>query len=83
MVLVESVPCPAPEELRPEYTKPKVLEGEVLRTLTLDRKGEFFQWNMPVDGKKIRILPDFDMKNQDTWTRARNVMRKLAADQES
>ena len=64
-VLVESVPCPAPEELRPEYTKPKVLEGEVLRTLTLDRKGEFFQWNMPVDGKKIRILPDFDMKNQD------------------
>ena len=52
-VLVESVPCPAPEELRPEYTKPKVLEGEVLRTLTLDRKGEFFQWNMPVDGKKI------------------------------
>lgn len=77
--------CPARrrEELRPEYTKPKVLEGEVLRTLTLDRKGEFFQWNMPVDGKKIRILPDFDMKNQDTWTRARNVMRKLAADQES
>ena len=82
-VLVESVPCPAPEELQPEYTKPKVLEGEVLRTLTLDREGEFFQWNMPVDGKKIRILPDFDMKNQDTWTRARNVMRKLAADQES
>ncbi len=33
--------------------------------------------------QKIRILPDFDMKNQDTWTRARNVMRKLAADQES
>lgn len=82
-VLVESVSCPAPEELRPEYTKPMVLEGEVLRTLTLDREGEFFQWNMPVDGKKIRILPDFDMKNQDTWTRARNVMRKLAADQES
>ena len=26
---MESVPCPAPEELRPEYTKPKVLEGEV------------------------------------------------------
>lgn len=41
-VLVESVPCPAPEEPRPEYTKPMVLEGEVLRTLTLDREGEFF-----------------------------------------
>ena len=34
-------------------------------------------------GKEISILPDFDMKNQGTWTCARNVMRKLAADQES
>lgn len=34
-------------------------------------------------GKEIRISPDFDMKNQGTWTRARNVMRKLAADQET
>ena len=40
-VLVESVPCPAPEEVRPEYTKPMVLEDEVLRTLTLDREGIF------------------------------------------
>lgn len=58
-VLVESVPCPAPEELRPEYTKPMVLEGEVLRTLTLDREGEFFQWNMPVDGKRNQNFPGF------------------------
>uniref|UniRef100_UPI003A95BEC9 DUF7021 domain-containing protein n=2 Tax=Dysosmobacter TaxID=2591381 RepID=UPI003A95BEC9 len=37
-VLEEGVPCPALEELWAEYTKPILLEDEVLGTLTLDRE---------------------------------------------
>ena len=35
-VLEEGVPCPALEEIWAEYTKPILLEDEVLGTLTLD-----------------------------------------------
>ena len=63
-VLVESVPCPAPEEPRPEYTKPMVLEGEVLRTLSWIVRGSFFNGTCQWMGKEIRIFPDFDMKNK-------------------
>ena len=37
-VLEEGVPCPALEEIWAEYTKPILLEDEVLGTLTLDRE---------------------------------------------
>ena len=29
--------------------------------------------------QKIRILPDFDMKNQDTWTRARECNEETSS----
>ena len=41
-VLEEGVPCPALEEIWAEYTKPILLEDEVLGTLTLDREMSTF-----------------------------------------
>ena len=51
-VLEEGVPCPALEEIWAEYTKPILLEDEVLGTLTLDREMSIFDGNLQVDGKR-------------------------------
>ena len=82
-VLEEGVPCPALEEIWAEYTKPVVLEDEVLGTLTLNREMSFFDGTCRWMGKEVHILLDVDMENKATWTRVRNVMKKLMADQES
>ena len=42
-VLEEGVSCPALEEIWAEYTKPILLEDEVLGTLTLDREMSIFE----------------------------------------
>ena len=73
-VLEEGVPCPALEDIWAEYTKPVLLEDEVLGTLTLDRE---------LRGKDIRISLDVDIENHASWTRTRNVMKKLLAEQET
>ena len=82
-VLEEIVPCPALEKIWAEYTKPVVLEDEVLGTLTLDREMSFFLGTGRGMEKKVQILLDVDMENKASWTRVRNVMKQLVADQES
>jgi len=82
-VLEEGVPCPALEELWAEYTKPILLEDEVLGTLTLDREMSVFNGTCRWMGKEIHILLDVDTERKASWTRATNVMKKLMADQES
>ena len=82
-VLEEGVPCPALEEIWAEYTKPILLEDEVLGTLTLDREMSTFDGTCQWMGKEVRISLDVDMEKKASWTRVTNVMKKLVADQES
>lgn len=81
-VLEEGVPCPALEELWAEYTKPVVLEDEVLGTLTLDREMSYFNGTCQWMRKDVRFSLDVDVEKQASWTRTRTVMKKLLADQE-
>ena len=81
-VLEEGVSCPALEELWAEYTKPILLEDEVLGTLTLDREMSTFDGTCQWMGKEVRISLDVEIEKKASWTRVTNVMKKLLADQE-
>lgn len=81
-VLEEGVPCPALEEIWAEYTKPVLLEDEVLGTLTLDREMSIFEGTCKWMGEEVRISLDVEMEKKASWTRVTNVMKKLVADQE-
>ena len=82
-VLEEGVPCPALEEIWAEYTKPILLEDEVLGTLTLDREMSIFEGTCKWMGKEVRISLDVEIEKKASWTRVTNVMKKLVADQET
>ena len=82
-VLEESVPCPALEEIWAEYTKPILLEDEVLGTLTLDREMSIFEGTCKWMGKEVRISLDVEIEKKASWTRVTNVMKKLVANQET
>ena len=77
-VLEEGIPCPALEEIWAEYTKPVLLEDEVLGTLTLDREMSYFSGTCQWMGKEVQISLDVEIENQASWTRTRNVMKKAA-----
>ena len=81
-VLEEGVPCPALEEIWAEYTKPILLEDEVLGTLTLDREMSIFEGTCKWMGKEVRISLDVEIEKKASWTRVTNVMKNLLADQE-
>ena len=81
-VLEEGVPCPALEEIWAEYTKPILLEDEVLGTLTLDREMSTFDGTCKWMGKEVRISLDVEIEKKSSWNRVTNVMKKLVADQE-
>ena len=55
----------------------------MLGTLTLDREMSFFLGTCRWMEKQVQILLDVDMENKASWTRVRNVMKQLVADQES
>ena len=61
-VLEEGVSCPALEELWAEYTKPILLEDEVLGTLTLDREMSTFDGTCQWMGKEVRISLDVEIE---------------------
>ena len=65
-----------------EYTKPVLLEDEVLGTLTLDREMSMFTGTCKWMGKEVQISLDVEIEKKASWTRATNVMKKLLADQE-
>ena len=81
-VLEEGVRCPALEEIWAEYTKPVLLEDEILGTLTLDREMSMFNGVCQWMGKAVRISLDVDIEKKASWTRVANVMKKLLANQE-
>ena len=82
-VLEEGVPCPALEEIWTEYTKPILLEDEVLGTLTLDREMSTFEGTCKWMGNEVRISLDVDTEKKASWAPdVTNVMKKLVAEQE-
>ena len=81
-VLEEGVPCPALEEIWAEYTKPILLEDEVLGTLTLDREMSMFNGTCKWMGKEVQFSLDVEIEKKASWTRVTNVMKKLLTDQE-
>ena len=78
-VLEEGVPCPALEEIWAEYTKPVLLEDEVLGTLTLDREMSMFNGTCKWMGKDVQISLDVEIEKKASWTRVTNVMKKLGS----
>ena len=82
-VLEEDVSCPALDDIWAEYIKPIVVEDEVLGTLTLDREMSFFNGICRWMEKDVQISLDVDIENKSSWTRVRNVMKKLIDDQET
>lgn len=68
------VPCPALEEIWAEYTKPILLEDEVLGTLTLDREMSTFDGTCKWMGKEVRISLDVEIEKKSSWNRVTNVM---------
>ena len=82
-VLEEGVPCPALEEIWAEYTKPILLEDEVLGTLTLDREMAHSMEPANGWGKKSGSSLDVEIERKASWTRVTNVMKKLLAEQEA
>lgn len=80
-VVEENVSCPALKEIWAEYIKPIVMVDEVLGTLTLDREMSFFHGTCQWMGKEVHISLDVDMEKKASWTRAKNVMKKLIEDQ--
>lgn len=82
-VLEKDVPCHPLEDTWREYTKPVVLEDKVLGTLTLNREFSTLDGVCKWMRNEIRISLDVEVEKKASWTRARNVMKKLLADQES
>lgn len=80
-VVEENVSCPALEEIWAEYIKPIVMEDELLGTLTLDREMSFFHGTCQWMGKEVQISLDVDIEKKPSWTRAKNVMKKLIEEQ--
>ena len=78
-VLEEGVPCPALEEIWAEYTKPILLEDEVLGTLTLDREMSIFEGTCKWMGKEV-VLDPCHQCDEETGGRSGGVGQVPAGD---
>ena len=82
-VLADRVASPILEQIWADYTKPVLLEDDVLGTLVLDREFSVFNGNCQWMGSSIRFSLSVDVNKRGTWTRAVNVMRQLVSEQVS
>ena len=82
-VLTDRVTSPALEQIWADYTKPVLLEDDVLGTLVLDREFSVFNGNCQWMGSSIRFSLSVDINKRGTWARAVNVMRQLVSEQVS
>lgn len=80
-ILEENVSCAPLEEILDEYRKPVILHDNQLGTLTLRKEYSMFQGHIQWRGRKIEFFLDVDNGSKATWTKARNAMKKMLADQ--
>lgn len=81
-VLEEGSTCKVLEEILVEYRKPIIQQDDVLGKLLLDKDLSLFEGSAIWLGNKIKITLDIDKENKTTWTKARNAMKKLLAEQQ-
>lgn len=82
-VLTDRVTSPVLEQIWADYTKPVLLEDDVLGTLVLDREFSVFNGNCQWMGSSVCFSLSVDINKRGTWTRAVNVMRQLVSEQVS
>lgn len=82
-VLADQVASPVLEQIWADYTKPVLLEDDVLGTLVLDREFSVFNGNCQWMGSSVCFSLSIDINKRGTWTRAVNVMRQLVSEQVS
>ena len=82
-VLADRVASPVLEQIWADYTKPILLEDDVLGTLVLDREFSVFNGNCQWMGSSVCFSLSIDINKRGTWTRAVNVMRQLVSEQVS
>lgn len=82
-VLADRVASPVLEQIWADYTKPVLLEDDVLGTLVLDREFSVFNGNCQWMGSSVCFSLSIDINKRGTWTRAVNVMRQLVSEQVS
>ena len=82
-VLADRVASPILEQIWADYTKPVLLEDDVLGTLVLDREFSVFDGNCQWMGSSVCFSLSIDINKRGTWTRAVNVMRQLVSEQVS
>lgn len=82
-VLTDRVTSPVLEQIWADYTKPVLLEDDVLGTLVLDREFSVFNGNCQWMGSSVCFSLSIDINKRGTWTRAVNVMRQLVSEQVS
>lgn len=78
----KEVSCPALEKVWEDYTKPVIIEDEVLGTLQLNRDFQSLEGMIEWRGNKISISMDVDAENKATWTKARNVAKRFFTEQD-
>ena len=79
-VLEEGVPCPALEEIWAEYTKPILLEDEVLGTLTLDREMSIFEGTCKWMGKDTGLYKESGFCSYPLWTFDETVLKETGGE---
>lgn len=82
-VLADRVASPVLEQIWADYTKPVLLEDDVLGTLVLDREFCTFNGSCQWMGSSVCFALSIDINKRGTWTRAVNVMRQLVSEQVS
>ena len=82
-VLTDRVTSPVLEQIWADYTKPVLLEDDVLGTLVLDREFSVFNGNCQWMGSSVCFSLSVDINKRGTWARAVNVMRQLVSEQVS
>lgn len=81
-VLEEEATCKVLEEILEEYRKPIILQDEILGELVLDKDLSLFEGHTTWLGNEVEITLDIDKENRTSWTKARNAMKKLLAEQQ-
>lgn len=80
-VVEKNAGCPMLEELLAEYQKPVVLQDDMLGTLTFDKQLSSFSGTVLWGSKEISILLYADRDKKGTWTKVRNAMKTMLAEQ--
>lgn len=79
-VLEQKAVCLPLEEVWAAYSKPVVIEDEILGTLSLNRDFDMFEGYLDWRGSEISLMLEVDADDQSSWEDARNAARSMVAE---